>query len=335
MPPDINASKASFSVDKEAIRFGLAAVKNVGDAALNNLVQVRERDGAFKSMVDFCSRVDTRAVNKRVMESLIKCGAFDSLGGRRSQLLAVLDQALDAAASKQRDAASGQIGLFESAAMEEVEEIKLPDIPELPKKEILNLEKEITGFYITGHPLDAYRDKIKSFMTIPQILDGTVKDGQIVKLAGIIASAKRITTKKGDTMCFLQLEDFTQNIEVVVFPRVFYQNVNALVPDTPIVVQGRTNMTDTGNKIIADTVCLLDEYKPELRLHISAANDNEETFAALKDVFAAYHGEHVVYLHLIDKRKLIKTEPRFWLNASAEAIDALEKILGENSVQFR
>jgi DNA polymerase-3 subunit alpha len=335
LPPDINASKASFSVDKEAIRFGLAAVKNVGDAALNNLVQVRERDGAFKSMVDFCSRVDTRAVNKRVMESLIKCGAFDSLGGRRSQLLAVLDQALDAAASKQRDAASGQIGLFESAAMEEVEEIKLPDIPELPKKEILNLEKEITGFYITGHPLDAYRDKIKSFMTIPQILDGTVKDGQIVKLAGIIASAKRITTKKGDTMCFLQLEDFTQNIEVVVFPRVFYQNVNALVPDTPIVVQGRTNMTDTGNKIIADTVCLLDEYKPELRLHISAANDNEETFAALKDVFATYHGEHVVYLHLIDKRKLIKTEPRFWLNASAEAIDALEKILGENSVQFR
>lgn len=335
LPPDINASKASFSVDKDAIRFGLAAVKNVGDAALNNLVQVRERDGAFKSMVDFCSRVDTRAVNKRVMESLIKCGAFDSLGGRRAQLLAVLDQALDAAASKQRDAASGQIGLFESAAMEEVEEIKLPDIPELPKKEILNLEKEITGFYITGHPLDAYRDKIKSFMTIPQILDGSVKDGQIVKLAGIIASAKRITTKKGDTMCFLQLEDFTQNIEVVVFPRIFYQNVNALVPDTPIVVQGRTNMTDTGNKIIADTVCLLDEYKPELRLHISAANDNEETFAALKDVFAAYHGEHVVYLHLVDKRKLIKTESRFWLNASAESIDALEKILGENSVQFR
>lgn len=335
LPPDINASKASFSVDKEAIRFGLAAVKNVGDAALNNLVQVRERDGAFKSMVDFCSRVDTRAVNKRVMESLIKCGAFDSLGGRRAQLLAVLDQALDAAASKQRDAASGQIGLFESAAMEEVEEIKLPDIPELPKKEILNLEKEITGFYITGHPLDAYRDKIKSFMTIPQILDGSVKDGQIVKLAGIIASAKRITTKKGDTMCFLQLEDFTQNIEVVVFPRVFYQNVNALVPDMPIVVQGRTNMTDTGNKIIADTVCLLDEYKPELRLHISAANDNEETFAALKDVFATYHGEHIVYLHLVDKRKLIKTEPRFWLNASAQAIEALENILGENSVQFR
>ena len=335
LPPDINASKASFSVDKEAIRFGLAAVKNVGDAALNNLVQVRERDGAFKSMVDFCARVDTRAVNKRVMESLIKCGAFDSLGGRRSQLLAVLDQALDAAASKQRDAASGQIGLFESAAMEEFEEIKLPDIPELPKKEILNLEKEITGFYITGHPLDAYRDKIKNFMTIPQILDGSVKDGQIVKLAGIIASAKRITTKKGDTMCFLQLEDFTQNIEVVVFPRIFYQNVNALVPDMPIVVQGRTNMTDTGNKIIADTVCLLDEYKPELRLHISAANDNEETFAALKDVFAAYHGEHIVYLHLVDKRKLIKTEPRFWLNGSTQAIDALEKILGKNSVQLR
>lgn len=335
LPPDINASKASFSVDKTAIRFGLAAVKNVGDAALSNLIQVREKDGVFKSIVDFCSRVDMRAVNKRVMESLIKCGAFDSLGGKRSQMLAILDQALDAAASKQRDAASGQIGLFDVAAMEEVENISLPDIPELPKSEILTLEKEITGFYITGHPLDQYRETMKSCSTIPEVLDGSIKDGQAVKIGGIIATAKRITTKKGDTMCFLDVEDFTQSIEVVVFPRIFYQNVNALAPDTPIVVWGRTNQTDTGNKIIADTICLLAEYKPEIRLQIKGEQDNDATFAALKKIFAAYHGDHVVYLHLVNKRKLIKTEAQFWLLPSPEAIAALEKLLGADAVQLR
>jgi len=335
LPPDINASKASFSVDKAAIRFGLAAVKNVGDAALSNLIQVREKDGVFKSIIDFCSRVDMRAVNKRVMESLIKCGAFDSLGGKRSQMLAILDQAIDAAASKQRDAASGQIGLFDVAAMEEVETITLPDIPELPKNEILTLEKEITGFYITGHPLDQYREKIKNFSTIPEVLDGSVKDGQAVKIAGIISTAKRITTKKGDTMCFLDVEDFTQSIEVVVFPRIFYQNVNALAPDTPIVVWGRTNQTDNGNKIIADTICPLAEYKPEIRIQIQAEQDNDVTFAALKKIFAAYHGDHIVYLHLVNKRKLIKTEAQFWLMPSPEAIAAVEKLLGADAIQLR
>ncbi|MGL6016241.1 MAG: DNA polymerase III subunit alpha [Selenomonadaceae bacterium] len=335
LPPDINASKASFSVDGEAIRFGLAAVKNVGEAALNNLVQVRENDGPFTSLIDFCSRVDMRTVNKRVMESLIKGGAFDSLGGRRAQLLAILDQALDAAGARQRDAASGQLGLFDEAAMEKAEDIQLPDIPELPKREILQLEKEITGFYITGHPLDEYREILENFVTIPELLEGKAKEGQMVKIGGLISGAKRITTKKGDTMCFLDVEDFTNSIEVVVFPRVFYQHVNLLAPDVPVVIQGRFNETDTGSKVIADTICLLGEYQPEIRLRISGEKESEETFQALHEIFAAHHGTAMVYLQLVEKRKLIKTQPKFWLDPSPAAVEKLEALLGKGAVQFQ
>ena len=335
LPPDINASKISFSVDKTSIRFGLAAVKNVGEAALQNLIQVREAAGEFSSLLDFCSRVDTRSVNKRVLESLIKCGAFDSLGGKRSQLLAVLDQAMDIAAGRQRDAASGQIGLFDMAEEPVLEDVILPDIPEIPMEEILRMEKEITGFYITGHPLDQYREKLKGTTAIGEIQEESFTDGQNIKLAGIITTAKRITTRKGDTMCFLDVEDFTQSIEVVIFPRVFYEHVNTLVPDTPVMIQGRINFTDTGVKIIANTLTSLQEYQPEIYLQIDPEHDKEEIFAALKKVFSRFHGTQMVYLQILSTRKLIKTEPAFWLDLSETAMKELEELLGKDRVQIR
>ncbi|SEJ26624.1 DNA polymerase-3 subunit alpha [Propionispira arboris] len=334
LPPDINASKSSFTVDGNAIRFGLAAVKNVGEAALVNLIKVREKDGLFKSLVDFCARVDMRTVNKRVMESLIKCGAFDSMGGKRSQFLAVLDRAVDAAGAKQRDAASGQMGLFGMEAMEEVDDLALPDIEELPKNEILTLEKEITGFYITGHPLDQYRDKMQSFVSIQDLLAGKFKEGNVIKLAGIILSAKRITTKKGDTMCFMEVEDFTHAIEVIVFPKVFYQNVNTLVPDFPVVVSGRVNVTDDGVKIIAENLCLIADYQPEVRIKLRKDQEQAEVFEELKNVFHEYHGDHIVFLHLIDSRKVIKTEPGFWVKPSEQFLGKIENLLGKGAVHF-
>ena len=334
LPPDINASKSSFTVDANAIRFGLAAVKNVGEAALVNLIKVREKDGPFKSLVDFCARVDMRTVNKRVMESLIKCGAFDSMGGKRSQFLAVLDRAVDAAGSKQRDAASGQMGLFGIEAMEEVDDLVLPDIEELPKNEILTLEKEITGFYITGHPLDQYRDKMQSFVSIQELLAGKFKEGTVIKTAGIILSAKRITTKKGDTMCFMEIEDFTHAIEVIVFPKVFYQNVNTLVPDFPVVISGRVNVTDDGVKIIAENLCLIADYQPEVRIKLRKDQERADVFEELKNVFHEYHGDNIVFLHLIDSRKVIKTEPGFWVMPSEQFLGKIENLLGKGAVHF-
>ena len=335
LPPDINASSASFSVDGQAIRFGLAAVRNVGEAAITSIEHIREESGQFTSLVDFCSRIDMRAVNKRVVESLIKCGAFDSVGAKRSQLLKILDTAVDAAARHQRDQASGQIGLFGDAVMDAVDEIRLPDIPEASQGEMLTWEKEITGFYITGHPLDKYQDKIKNFCRIERVLDGELKDGQLVRLAGLIASAKRIATKKGDTMCFASLEDFTHSIELIVFPRVFYEHVNLLVPDMPVVIQGRVNMTDKGAKILVDLICSLEEYRPEYYITIPAERDNADTQQALQQILSKYHGNHVVYLHFVGQNRRIKTGPQFWLQPSPAVISEIEALLGQGAVKQR
>jgi len=335
LPPDVNASFNSFSVDGPAIRFGLAAVKNVGENAIQNMIAARDEQGPFKSLVDLCTRVDMRLVNKRVIESLIKCGAFDSFGAKRSQLLAVLERAVDMAAVSQRDKASGQIGLFGEETLSEAAEVSLPDIPEIPKDQILVMEKEITGFYVTGHPLDAYRDKMNSCTPIGELVSGTYTDGKIVQVAGLINTAKRITTKNGDMMCFIALEDFTDQIEVVVFPRIFDKFSNMLLPDMAVRVSGRLSVNDESTKIIADTIRSLDHgASSEVRIKLSKQQENGELFGQLKEVLQQNSGSTIVYLHLIDSRRIIKTERQFWIEPSTQAVEALETIIGKGRVNI-
>ncbi|MEN6413234.1 MAG: DNA polymerase III subunit alpha [Veillonellales bacterium] len=332
LPPDINASKASFSVDGDAIRFGLAGVKNVGDNAIENIIEARSKADKFSSLVDFCTRVDMRVVNKRVIESLIKCGAFDSFAARRSQLLAVLDRAVDAAAVRQRDLASGQMDLFGEETLTGINDIVLPDIPELPQEERLNLEKEMTGFYITGHPLDKFREQMKKFPMIKELLSGEYEDGKVVRVAGLITGAKRITTKAGDMMCFATLEDFFDAIEIIAFPRVFNKVNRLLIPDMPVIVAGRLNASEDSVKIMADTVLLLEKAGGEVQIKIRKHQENEVIFAKIKESFAKYHGAAIVYLHLVDSHRVIKTERQFWIAPSPEAIGDLENILGKGAV---
>lgn len=334
LPPDINASMRSFSVDKDAIRFGLAAVKNVGEGAIQNLVSARSQEGKFLSLVDFCTRVDMRVVNKRVIESLIKCGAFDSLGIRRSQLLEVLDRAVDVAVGRQRDKACGQIGLFCEDTLNTADDIILPDIPELPKEQMLALEKEITGFYVTGHPLDAYREQMQRYTSVGQLVAGEVADGKIVRSAGLITGVKRITTRNGGMMCFVNLEDFTSQVEVVVFPRVFERYNRFLLPDLPVVVSGRVNMgSDETAKLIADEVKPIEDGAvTEVRIKVEQIHENPETLEKLKNVFRQHKGEAVVYLQLTGSRRVIKTEKQFWIHPTQEALTALQGILGEGTI---
>ncbi|MBP2650617.1 MAG: dnaE [Firmicutes bacterium] len=338
LPPDINASYQRFTVDETGIRFGLAGVKNVGENAISNIIAARE-NGPFVSLVDFCSRVDMRLVNKRVIESLIKCGAFDSMNWRRSELLTVLEQAVDVAACRQRDLANGQLGLFgdETGACEE---ILRPNIDELPRRQILALEKEIIGFYVTGHPLDEYREKMRKFTPISTLLVGEVSDGKQVKVAGLVGSSKRITTKRGDMMCFLSLEDFTDQVEIVIFPRVFERCSRVLLPDAAVVVSGRLNVGDDSVKILADGIGSLEEQpddssvkQPEICLKVSKQQENEAVFAKLKGVFSRYRGDGVVYLHFVDNRKVVKTDRQFWMTPFPEAVKELEDILGTESVR--
>lgn len=331
LPPDINASMANFSVDHEAIRFGLAAVRNVGDAAIASIVEARQADGRFKSLLDFCKRIDTSTINKRMLESLIKCGAFDSLGAKRSQLLAIMDAAMSEAQREKRDAMNGQLGLF-GEDIGETYALKLPDIPEASMPERLNWEKENTGFYITGHPLDEFRASLKNLPTIEFLQHGGVKDKQVVRIGGMVTEAKRITTRKGDTMCFLTIEDYTERLEVTVFPRVFYVNTAVLVPDMPLIIQGRVDVDDdAGVKLLADKVWNLKEYKSEYYLKLSAIAA-DEVKQELKELIKKHAGDHTIYLHQGSWRKL---PAEYRLDDSEETMQALIALLGKESVKKR
>lgn len=332
LPPDINASEAMFSVDGEAIRFGLAAVRNVGEAAIKNVTEVRRAGGPFRSLLDFCRRVDMRVVNKRLTESLIRCGAFDSTGAKRSQLLAVLDRALQEAAQEQKDAASGQLGLFGDDVISAAADLTLPDIPEAPKRELLNWEKEATGFYITGHPLDDYGRKLANLPSIRSLKEGNIRDKQVIRIGGMLIASRRITTKKGDTMCFATIEDFTGQMEVTVFPRTFYQNVNQLVPDTPLVIQGHADCTDEEVKLLADKIWPLTTYLPEYYL-LLPRDDEASARVKITQLAASHHGELPVYVHGMGGWQ--KLPQSCWLDDEDKTFDALNDLLGAASVKKR
>ena len=334
LPPDINSSAATFGIEDGAIRFGLAAVRNVGENAIVSMERVRAEGGKFRSLVDFCARVDMRAVNKRALESLIKCGAFDSIGTERNQLLASLDAAMQDAARRQRDVLSGQGGLFGEETMEEVQQIAVSaDVPPSTARERLTWEKEATGFYITGHPLDDYSDTLSALLSIGEIPNTVRKDRQLVRIGGILTSTKRFTTKKGDTMLFAELEDFSGKIEVTVFPRVFYAHVSALEPDAIIVVEGRVDTTGEEPKLLAEEIWGMNEYRSSFYLIPQTNVDRRTLWTAMQEIFAAHPGDHPVYVQSEGRwRRLGET---YWIDGSKEAQSALTRLMGESAVKMR
>ena len=334
LPPDINSSAATFGIEDGAIRFGLAAVRNVGENAIVSMERVRAEGGKFRSLVDFCARVDMRAVNKRALESLIKCGAFDNIGTERNQLLASLDAAMQDAARRQRDMLSGQGGLFGEETMEEVQQIAVSaDVPPSTARERLTWEKEATGFYITGHPLDDYSDTLSALLSIGEIPNTVRKDRQLVRIGGILTSTKRFTTKKGDTMLFAELEDFSGKIEVTVFPRVFYAHVSALEPDAIIVVEGRVDTTGEEPKLLAEEIWRMNEYRSSFYLIPQTNVDRRTLWTAMQEIFAAHPGDHPVYVQSEGRwRRLGET---YWIDGSKEAQSALTRLMGESAVKMR
>ncbi|HIU63725.1 MAG TPA: DNA polymerase III subunit alpha, partial [Candidatus Avacidaminococcus intestinavium] len=333
LPPDINISQSGFSVDGKAIRFGLAGIKSVGDAAIENILAAREKEGAFDSLTDFCERVDAGRINKRVVEYLIKCGAMDSFGAKRSQLLAVMDQAMEIAASRQKDEASGQIGLFGGEEFQDINKIILPEIPELPKEEILSLEKEIIGFYVTGHPLDKYRAQFKDLPEIIDLQEGKYYTGQYIKIGGLISANKIRTTRAGDSMAVFVLEDFSSKIEVVAFPKTYTQAAKFIYNESIVLVEGRLQLDEEEPRLMAMQINEFTDVPKDVKLIISPELETGATQKELRRIFARYRGKNPVYLHLVASKKMIKTEPNFWIDIKkSAAIDDLKKLLGEDGV---
>ena len=336
LAPDVNESGRDFTVlPNKTIRFGLAGIKSTGGAAVEAIISARSEDGPFTSLTDFCCRVNMRVVNKRVVEHLIKSGAMDSFGARRSQLLAVLDQAIDLGAACQRDRANGQLGLFGDDQTFGMEEINMPLLPEIPKQTLLQYEKELLGFYVTDHPLSEYKEVMQRFMPLHQFIGETqVQDNQFVRVAGIISGCTIKTTKSGDTMALLTLEDFTGRFPVIVFPKSYQACIRDVFEDNVVSIEGRFSVDERESKIIAMSVHSLSSKPPtELMLKIEAHLENPLVQRELMQLFQKYKGEDVVYLKLMGSRKIIKTTADFWVNSEAPGFaEDIVKILGEGCV---
>lgn len=336
LAPDVNESGRDFTVlPNKTIRFGLAGIKSTGGAAVEAIISARSEGGPFTSLTDFCCRVNMRVVNKRVVEHLIKSGAMDSFGARRSQLLAVLDQAIDLGAACQRDRANGQLGLFGDDQTFGMEEINMPLLPEIPKQTLLQYEKELLGFYVTDHPLSEYKEVMQRFMPLHQFIGETqVQDNQFVRVAGIISGCTIKTTKSGDTMALLTLEDFTGRFPVIVFPKSYQACIRDVFEDNVVSIEGRFSVDERESKIIAMSVHSLSSKPPtELMLRIDAHLENPLVQRELMQLFQKYKGEDVVYLKLMGSRKIIKTTADFWVNSEAPGFaEDIVKILGEGCV---
>ena len=292
LPPDINAGDVHFSVDDGAIRFGLSAIKSVRENASEKIIVERKRGGKFKSLEDFCARVDSKNCPRHSLENLIKCGAFNSVDSRRTALLESLDIAIASGAKKQLNRKRGAISLFGDDEIP----FKLLDVPERPKKEILAWEKEILGFYVSGHPLDDFRENFSGLMTSAEINDGKLL-GKRVKFGGIVTKLQRIMTKRGDPMAFMQVEDFCGKVEVTLFTNVFNATINVALPDEIVVVCGKVETKDDSILVIADSVIAAKDYAPDFYLTLPETLDTPATRDELKKIFVAHEGDRKIFLN--------------------------------------
>ncbi|MDI6709646.1 MAG: DNA polymerase III subunit alpha [Bacillota bacterium] len=335
LPPDVNESRESFTIVGGKIRFGLAAVRNVGEGTVQAVIEARDREGPFTGLVDFLRRLDSRAVNRRVLESLIRAGAFASMGFRRSQLLAVLDDALQAAHRAQRERESGQLSLFGFTAQAGAGfEVTLPDVPEFSPRELLAMEKDALGLYISGHPLAQYRDLLRS---VTSANCGELTDlpgGKQVILGGLLTSVKRISTRKGEPMGFATLEDLTGRIEVVVFPRVYEQARDILVPDAAVLVVGTVQVNGEDVKVIGDSISPL-ERGGEVRIILG--QDQAGQWEEVHRILASHRGTCPVTVIRLGSGAdgVHETPERYTVDLATPVIGRLKAVLGSQRVQIK
>ncbi|MBI4710777.1 MAG: DNA polymerase III subunit alpha, partial [Nitrospirae bacterium] len=256
LPPDINEGGREFMITGHSIRFGLEAVKGVGGSAIEAIIEARS-EKPFASFIDFCSRCDSKRVNKKVIEGLIKAGAMDSMG-KRAQLMEGLPEVMESAVRYQKEINTGQESMFGDVRELPVE--RLPLIDEWNESKLLSMEKEALGFFITGHPLNKYKDKLQTLGVVTSVELQEIQEKQDINLCGIVTGLKKIQTKKtGDLMGYITLEDMYGTVEVIVFPEVYKETQDLITQDTPIVISGYLEKTDKGIKVIAKQIVSIDD----------------------------------------------------------------------------
>lgn len=339
LPPDVNESMWDFAVTKDGIRFGLSAVKNVGASAVESIIRSRDEGGPFASLRDFCSRVDSRALNRRVLESLIRAGAMGSLGGR-AQLMEALDAVLSRVAKGARNGSLNQMSLL-APGQAPVTVEDLPPVPEYPRNELLRMEKELLGLYISGNPLRECEKRLSRMVTCTCGKIGECSDGSRVTVGGLISNVKRITTKNGETMAFVTLEDLTGSVEVVVFPRVYAKRPENTRADTIALVSGRIQVQDGAAKVIADDIGQLSDRDGGMpagtgKVTITLAGEAAEsrTLNRLKAILIDNAGPCPVYISFPEKKKLVLASSKYWVSPSPALRHRIEAQFGSGCVTF-
>ncbi len=343
LPPDINESYINFTVTaKNKIRFGLAAIKNVGLAAIESIIKTRETEGEFQSLRDFCSRVNLRTCNKKAIESLLKSGAFDTLKGHRSQLLAILPETMAIAHQEQKDKENGQMSFADMVRgtdfgkQQDILKDNLPEIKDISAKEKLLMEKEVLGLYISGHPLQQYKELLMHIPNLMPVSDlPKTKDKKAVTVAGLINSVKSIITKKGKPMCFLEIEDLTGSLEVVVFTDTYEKYRSLLVEDKVVLVKGVINSREEEEKkVICKEISLLQDEPLQLFLKIEKKENVNKLFE-LKELLVNEPGNIPVYLYFSESSKVILTEEKCWVKEEEALFTDLKQLLGEKNVALK
>ncbi|MGM0642904.1 MAG: DNA polymerase III subunit alpha [Thermodesulfobacteriota bacterium] len=342
LPPDINESSANFSVDNERIRYGLAAVKNVGEAAIEEIVSARNELGRFDSIFDFCEKVGPGKANKKVLESLIKCGAFDSTGARRSQMAACLEEALDHGARIHKEKADCQLDLFSDTDIGvsmPAPVSELPRIEEWEETELLFYEKESLGFYLTGHPLEKYESLIRKYCNARSDTLEEFSESRNVRMGGIIRPVKEIKTKKGDLMAFALIEDTRGGTEVVVFPDTYVDSHTLIKEEAAVLVEGSIQKRENSTNLIADKIVPIEQAEQEwtagMVIHMDASYADKETVGSLKRIADRYPGECTTYIAVAvpDKPSVIVQLPEDCKIACDPGfLKEVEKLLGAGAV---
>ncbi len=344
LPPDINEGEGNFSVSNGAIRFGMSAIKSIGTPVIRAVVEERRLRGPYQSLKDFISRVGSREVNKRALENLIKSGALDCVDGNRRQKVLIYPMIMDQETQERKGSVAGQISLFDLASEEDKKdyEIRMPNVPEFAKGELLAFEKEVLGVYISGHPLEEYEKKWRQNITAVStdfIYDdetGATKlaDGAHVMIGGMITDKTVKFTKNNKTMAFLTIEDLYGTTEVIVFPKDYEKHRALIEDDAKVFVSGRVNAEDEKNgKLICEQLYAFDDAKKELWLQFATKEDYANAESTVYDLLRACEGQDAVVIY-ISGIKAVKRLPANW-NVSVGQLDMnrFYEMFGEKNVK--
>ncbi len=350
LPPDINTSETGFSVQGEDIRFGLLALKNVGRNLIEAVIRERQEHGQYQSLYDFCKRVYGTEINRRAVESMIKAGAFDSVEAKRRGMMEALEGILKSVENDARKNLDGQMDLFGAFSAQDAparQDYRIPDCEEYPYDVLLQQEKEISGLYLSGHPLDQYRGQMERITKL-RILDLTGEeahhyDDQQATLVCTIVRIKTINTRSGGTMAFITMEDLTGTIEVLAFPKTLMACSEAVRDNAAVVVKGRVSFKeDEGVKIIADDIIPIDRYlhqepiesnkSAKRKLWLKLPSMQGEAFSQVKNLLGIFEGDVPVYLYFADTGEKRRAPRALWCEPSDLLISELERIVGKGNV---